>query len=112
MRKQCLKYSFSEAKQEIPVRSRFVRLFPPPAPTKNLSRLLETLVVLCWRLKCNNGEGETQEVANYGIPHGLEEKWQGLRHGSKRCFGKDETSVELVNLSSRSGKEASRDPGQ
>lgn len=63
-----------------------MRIFPPPAPTKNLSRLLETLAVLCWRLKCNSGEGETQEVANYGIPHGLEEKWQGLRHGSKRLL--------------------------
>ena len=40
MRKQCLKYSFSEAKQEIPLRSRFVRI--SPAPTRNLSRLLET----------------------------------------------------------------------
>ena len=84
MRKQCLKYSFSEAKQEIPLRSRFVRI--SPAPTRNLSRLLDTLVVLCWRLKCHNGEGETQEVANCGIPHGLEEKWQGLRHGPKRGF--------------------------
>lgn len=43
--------------------------------------------------------------------HGLEEKWQGLRHGSKRGFEEAETSVQLVNLSSRS-EEASRDPGQ
>lgn len=60
-----------------------MRIFPPPALMKNLSGSHRTLgYVLEAEILISSEEKHGKWPT--GIPHGLEEKWQGLRHGSKR----------------------------